>query len=144
MVDIEFGFFLKGEIFGGIDIGRDENDGEVLLQLLGECCSGSVPDVLSRIKGPWAIIYWQVIPSGKFGFSLLAFAAAFFLLGILLLNCLCTSMDRKVQKLCGLLEMHLVGGVFLFTGQHWRTFGFCCRLYHPFLQMSVLLVCIAR
>ncbi|KAM2764894.1 hypothetical protein COP1_021023 [Malus domestica] len=50
---------FNGEIFGGIDIGRDENDGEVLLQLLVQCCSGSVPDVLSRIKGPWAIIYWQ-------------------------------------------------------------------------------------
>lgn len=65
----------NGEIFGGIDIGGEENDGEVLLQLLGECrsCSpylhktnhfdgmgeGSVPDILSRIKGPWAIIYWQ-------------------------------------------------------------------------------------
>lgn len=49
----------NGEIFGGIDIRRDENDGEVLLQLLGECCSISVPDVLSKIKGPWAIIYWQ-------------------------------------------------------------------------------------
>ncbi|TQD89324.1 hypothetical protein C1H46_025173 [Malus baccata] len=49
----------NGEIFGGIDIGSDENDGEVLLQLLGECCLGSIPGVLSRIKGPWAIIYWQ-------------------------------------------------------------------------------------
>lgn len=143
-MDIEYGLFPKGEIFGGIDIGRDENDGEVLLQLLGECCSISVPAVLSKIKGPWAIIYWQVTPSGKFGFILLAFAAAFFLLGILLLNCLYISMDRKVQKLCGLLEMHLVGGVFLFTGQHWRTLSFCCRLYHLFLQMSVLLVCMAR
>ncbi|KAL6294857.1 hypothetical protein ACE6H2_002999 [Prunus campanulata] len=65
----------NGEIFGGIDIGGEENDSEVLLRLLGECrsCSpylhktnnfdgmgeGSVPDILSRIKGPWAIIYWQ-------------------------------------------------------------------------------------
>ncbi|XP_068333219.1 uncharacterized protein [Pyrus communis] len=53
----------NGEIFGGIDIGSDENDGEVLLQLLGECCLGSIPGVLSRIKGPWAIIYWQVTSS---------------------------------------------------------------------------------
>ncbi|XP_021299708.1 asparagine synthetase domain-containing protein 1 [Herrania umbratica] len=67
---------VKGEIFGGIEVGGDNNDTEVLMQSLGKCCSclsqehtttctfkgqgkGSVPDVLSVIKGPWAIIYWQ-------------------------------------------------------------------------------------
>lgn len=55
----------NGEIFGGIDTASDENDGEVLMRLLGGC-KGSVPNVLSRIKGPWAIIYWQVTLSGKF------------------------------------------------------------------------------
>ncbi|EOY01678.1 Asparagine synthase family protein, putative [Theobroma cacao] len=66
----------NGEIFGGIEVGGDSNDTEVLLQSLGKCCSclsqehtttcnfkgqgkGSVPDVLSVIKGPWTIIYWQ-------------------------------------------------------------------------------------
>ncbi|XVF43242.1 hypothetical protein PTKIN_Ptkin02bG0024600 [Pterospermum kingtungense] len=66
----------NGEIFGGIEVGSDNNDTEVLMQSLGKCCScrsqehtttcsfegqgkGSVPDVLSVIKGPWAIIYWQ-------------------------------------------------------------------------------------
>ncbi|CAK7326217.1 unnamed protein product [Dovyalis caffra] len=66
----------NGEIFGGIHVDSDMNDGEVLLQTLGKCCScgsnghagacsvagqgcSSVPDVLSTIKGPWAIIYWQ-------------------------------------------------------------------------------------
>ena len=56
----------------------DRNDGEVLMQTLKNCCScgsnghtgpcsvaghgsNSVPNVLSTIKGPWAIIYWQVI-----------------------------------------------------------------------------------
>ena len=53
---------------------------EFLLQTVGECCScgscatdrcvecgkSSIAGVLSAIKGPWAIIYWQVTPSGKF------------------------------------------------------------------------------
>lgn len=36
------------------------------METLGKCCScsgkgqNSVTDVLSTIKGPWAIIYWQV------------------------------------------------------------------------------------
>ncbi|XP_027099775.1 uncharacterized protein [Coffea arabica] len=66
----------NGEIFGGIYISRDSNDSELLMQYLGQCCScishdqnskhhsckegeTSVPQVLSRIKGPWALIYWQ-------------------------------------------------------------------------------------
>lgn len=60
----------------------DCNDGELLLEYLGGCCScnshdlsgscmvskkkPSVPEVLSQIKGPWAVIYWQVILSSKF------------------------------------------------------------------------------
>ncbi|XP_061991324.1 uncharacterized protein LOC133709560 isoform X2 [Rosa rugosa] len=48
----------NGEIFGGIEIASEENDGEVLMGLLGGC-EGCVPNVVSRIKGPWAIIYWQ-------------------------------------------------------------------------------------
>lgn len=78
-------YFFTGEIFGGIFVGSDRNDTEILMQLLGQCClclsnehSGnqgsceggrdSVPQLLSRIKGPWAVIYWQVNPSGKFLF----------------------------------------------------------------------------
>ncbi|KAK4779918.1 hypothetical protein SAY87_016024 [Trapa incisa] len=65
----------NGEIFGGILIEKDCNDGETLLQYLGGCCpcsshdfsgsckvlekKSSVPEVLSQIKGPWALIYWQ-------------------------------------------------------------------------------------
>ncbi|OMO93498.1 hypothetical protein CCACVL1_06474, partial [Corchorus capsularis] len=66
----------NGEIFGGLEIGSDNNDTQVLMQYLRNCCSchsqehattcnsngqkkGYVPDVLSQIKGPWAIIYWQ-------------------------------------------------------------------------------------
>ncbi|XP_030547253.1 asparagine synthetase domain-containing protein 1 isoform X2 [Rhodamnia argentea] len=74
----KFGNILvyNGEIFGGIPVGCDENDAEILSQYLARCCFGSshgdncscccsgneedsVPDVLSRIKGPWAIVYWQ-------------------------------------------------------------------------------------
>ncbi|EEF50737.1 asparagine synthetase, putative [Ricinus communis] len=65
----------NGEIFGGIHVGSDSNDGEMLMRTLGSCCSCSscehicfssrndknysVLDVLSAIKGPWAVIYWQ-------------------------------------------------------------------------------------
>ncbi|KAI4386416.1 hypothetical protein MLD38_004348 [Melastoma candidum] len=69
----------NGEIFGGFPIDNNSNDGEVLMQYLGGCCSHSceidqcldsfschrkkqcttIPDALSRIKGPWAVIYWQ-------------------------------------------------------------------------------------
>lgn len=60
----------------------DSNDTEILMQHLGQCCSrissphnenhtsgerrSSVPELLSRIKGPWALIYWQVTFCGKF------------------------------------------------------------------------------
>lgn len=65
----------NGEIFGGIQMSSDSNDTEILMQHLGLCCShvssphnkthtsgerqSSVPELLSRIKGPWALIYWQ-------------------------------------------------------------------------------------
>ncbi|XP_019252450.1 PREDICTED: asparagine synthetase domain-containing protein 1 isoform X2 [Nicotiana attenuata] len=65
----------NGEIFGGIQMSSDSNDTEILMQHLGLCYShissthneihtsgerqSSVPELLSRIKGPWALIYWQ-------------------------------------------------------------------------------------
>ncbi|XP_019445895.1 PREDICTED: asparagine synthetase domain-containing protein 1 [Lupinus angustifolius] len=63
----------NGEIFGGHNLASDCNDSEFLMQALGKCCScgscltgecvqcgkSSIADVLSTIKGPWAIIYWQ-------------------------------------------------------------------------------------
>lgn len=61
----------NGEIFDGIHVGSHGNDGEVLMHTLAQCCSckshngceekgrSSVVDVLSSIKGPWALIYWQ-------------------------------------------------------------------------------------
>lgn len=53
------------------------------MESLGKCCScespnhfkecfssgerlNSVPELLSAIKGPWALIYWQVTLIGKF------------------------------------------------------------------------------
>ncbi|CAL5399297.1 unnamed protein product [Camellia sinensis] len=66
----------NGEIFGGIYLSNDSNDGEILMESLGNCCScsshgqmeachgsekgqNSVPNLLSTINGPWALIYWQ-------------------------------------------------------------------------------------
>ena len=83
-------FYFEGEIFGGIDIDSDSNDTEILMQALGNSCScnshlltrtsyclekgkSSVPEVLSTIKGPWAVIYWQVTQSGKFLFISIKF-----------------------------------------------------------------------
>ncbi|XP_010320854.2 uncharacterized protein [Solanum lycopersicum] len=65
----------NGEIFGGIQMSSDNNDTEIFMQHLGLCCShvssphnkthtsgdkqSTVPELLSSIKGPWALIYWQ-------------------------------------------------------------------------------------
>uniref|UniRef100_A0A1J3E731 Asparagine synthetase domain-containing protein 1 n=1 Tax=Noccaea caerulescens TaxID=107243 RepID=A0A1J3E731_NOCCA len=48
----------NGEVFGGIELNSYDNDTEVLLKSL-ERAKSLVPDVLSMIRGPWAIIYWQ-------------------------------------------------------------------------------------
>ncbi|CAH8383403.1 unnamed protein product [Eruca vesicaria subsp. sativa] len=48
----------NGEVFGGVELDRCDNDTEVLLKSL-EKANDLVPDVLSLIKGPWSIIYWQ-------------------------------------------------------------------------------------
>lgn len=52
--------YLAGEVFGGIELSSFDNDTEVILKSL-EKANDLVPDVLSMIKGPWAIIYWQVL-----------------------------------------------------------------------------------
>ncbi|XP_037432780.1 asparagine synthetase domain-containing protein 1-like [Triticum dicoccoides] len=68
----------NGEIYGGINIANDQNDTQSLLSSLESCCccdlhvadrdeaypcresvGKSVPRILSTIKGPWALIYWQ-------------------------------------------------------------------------------------
>ncbi|KAF8667519.1 hypothetical protein HU200_052714 [Digitaria exilis] len=69
----------NGEIYGGIEVADDENDTQALFSSLESCCScdchalgrnktcsccasgdKSVPQILSTIKGPWALIYWQM------------------------------------------------------------------------------------
>ncbi|KAG9439053.1 hypothetical protein H6P81_019218 [Aristolochia fimbriata] len=67
---------FNGEIFGGIDVRTECNDAETLLHALEACCSCennkhgptchtsktkriSVPELLSAIRGPWALIYFQ-------------------------------------------------------------------------------------
>ncbi|GAB4829046.1 hypothetical protein Ancab_018705 [Ancistrocladus abbreviatus] len=61
----------NGEIFGGIEISSSSNDAEIIMQLLGNCCCcdshpemsmcnrKQIPELLSALKGPWALIYWQ-------------------------------------------------------------------------------------
>ncbi|CAL5422002.1 unnamed protein product [Camellia sinensis] len=73
---------IRCEIFGGIYLSSDSNDGEILMESLGKCCScsshgqmkachgseqgqNSVPNLLSTINGPWALIYWHVTLSGN-------------------------------------------------------------------------------
>ncbi|KAF8776687.1 hypothetical protein HU200_003415 [Digitaria exilis] len=69
----------NGEIYGGIEVADDENDTQALFSSLESCCScdchalgrnktcsccasgdKSVLQILSTIKGPWALIYWQM------------------------------------------------------------------------------------
>lgn len=48
----------NGEVFGGIELSSYDNDTQVLFKSL-EKTNALVPHVLSMIKGPWALIYWQ-------------------------------------------------------------------------------------
>lgn len=62
---------FNGEIFAGLDIPQGGNDGKALLAALqqasaaapGAAAAGSacedVVAVLSKLRGPWALIYWQ-------------------------------------------------------------------------------------
>lgn len=50
----------NGEVFDGLKVEPEENDTRVILHHLSACKSSSdVLDVLSRVKGPWAMIYYQ-------------------------------------------------------------------------------------
>ncbi|XP_061091095.1 asparagine synthetase domain-containing protein 1 [Conger conger] len=53
-------FLWNGEVFGGLPVGQEENDTHVLAQHLSH---SQLPDevlsVLSRVRGPWAFIYYQ-------------------------------------------------------------------------------------
>ncbi|XP_076119408.1 asparagine synthetase domain-containing protein 1 [Alosa pseudoharengus] len=51
----------NGEVFGGLEVGPEENDTVVLLEHLSaqEDATG-ICSVLSRVRGPWAFVYYQV------------------------------------------------------------------------------------
>lgn len=50
----------NGEVFGGLTVGEDENDTQVLLHHLRMVQSASdMVSLLSQLKGPWAFIYYQ-------------------------------------------------------------------------------------
>ncbi|XP_078084676.1 asparagine synthetase domain-containing protein 1 isoform X2 [Mustelus asterias] len=50
----------NGEVFGGIEIGPESNDTQIILQQLSSCQSEeSILSVFSSIRGPWAFIYYQ-------------------------------------------------------------------------------------
>lgn len=54
----------NGEIFNGIHIDPEENDTEILLKMLTSCNScineNHISNIMSKIEGPWAFIYWEV------------------------------------------------------------------------------------
>ena len=49
---------VTGEIFGGLAVPEGCNDGHTLVEALG-APGASVPAALSRLRGPWAVVYWQ-------------------------------------------------------------------------------------
>lgn len=51
-----------GEIFDGLHIGEGCNDGQALMQALGQL-HANVAELLSRVRGPWAVMYWQAATS---------------------------------------------------------------------------------
>lgn len=76
LVDVSGNILVyNGEIYGGLRVAVDSSDTETLLHALEYCCScgrelgkacsciqnggKTVPDILSTIRGPWALIYWQ-------------------------------------------------------------------------------------
>ena len=46
-----------GEIFGGLEVGDGTNDAHALLHACAN--STSLPGLLSSLRGPWALVYWQ-------------------------------------------------------------------------------------
>lgn len=51
---------FNGEIFGGLDMAASSNDGKCLLAGLGLCKTAEqLVSLLSGLRGPWSLIYWQ-------------------------------------------------------------------------------------
>ncbi|CAD5123732.1 DgyrCDS12049 [Dimorphilus gyrociliatus] len=50
----------NGEIFGGINIEKGENDSKKLLDILSKAITNDeILHIFSMIKGPWSFLYWQ-------------------------------------------------------------------------------------
>ncbi|XP_006636734.2 asparagine synthetase domain-containing protein 1 [Lepisosteus oculatus] len=53
-------FLWNGEVFGGLTVGTEENDTQVVFRHLTKCCSDAeILSALSSIQGPWAFLYYQ-------------------------------------------------------------------------------------
>ncbi|GIL75971.1 hypothetical protein Vretifemale_5661 [Volvox reticuliferus] len=52
---------FNGEVFGGLDVPPGENDAACLLAALAEADPLSVPVAISRLRGPWALLFWDPI-----------------------------------------------------------------------------------
>lgn len=53
---------FAGEVFEGLEgLRRGESDSLALLSALSKCSAnpGAVPGLLSRLRGPWTVIFWQ-------------------------------------------------------------------------------------
>eukprot|EP00803_Ostreobium_quekettii_P010644 evm.model.scf_78.13 EVM.evm.TU.scf_78.13 scf_78:150143-155524(-) len=49
---------FNGEVFDGLDVASEESDTFRLAEAL-RACDDDVPSLLSRLRGPWSLIYWQ-------------------------------------------------------------------------------------
>ncbi|MGH0116205.1 UNVERIFIED_CONTAM: hypothetical protein FKN15_000132 [Acipenser sinensis] len=53
-------FLWNGEVFGGLKVGSEENDTQVIFDHLSKCTSEfEILSIFSAIQGPWAFIYFQ-------------------------------------------------------------------------------------
>ncbi|XP_007888327.2 asparagine synthetase domain-containing protein 1 [Callorhinchus milii] len=61
MQDAQGNLFLwNGEVFGGIEVGTEDNDTQIIFQHLTSAKSEDIIlSVLSSIRGPWAFMYYQ-------------------------------------------------------------------------------------
>eukprot|EP00210_Caulerpa_lentillifera_P000469 g452.t1 len=61
LIDKEGNVLLyNGELYGGIDVQLDENDGEKLLNKLSMVHSDrDLVDIFVQLLGPWSLIYWK-------------------------------------------------------------------------------------
>lgn len=58
---------FNGEVFGGLPVCPGANDAQALFCALTQATSSPM-EVLSRVQGPWALVYWHA-PSGTLWFG---------------------------------------------------------------------------